>query len=60
VNPGPGAYEKIDSMSKSGKFPISKFKTYGVAVIHPKCEHRQMSKSCNTDSIIIRVGSWSL
>jgi len=35
-NPGPGTYSHLTSVSKDGKFPISKFKTYGVPIIHPK------------------------
>jgi len=35
-NPGPGTYEHLKSVSKDGKFPISRFKTYGVPIIHPK------------------------
>ena len=33
--PGPGRYESIVSINEKGKFPISKFKSYGVAVINP-------------------------
>lgn len=38
VAPGPGTYEKLDSMSKDGKFPTSKFKTYGIPIITPDAQ----------------------
>lgn len=34
-NPGPGKYESIPGLNEKGKFPISKFKSYGVAIINP-------------------------
>ncbi len=33
--PGPGKYESVSGISEKGKFPISKFKSYGVAIINP-------------------------
>jgi hypothetical protein len=33
--PGPGKYESISGINEKGKFPISKFKSYGVAIINP-------------------------
>jgi hypothetical protein len=33
--PGPGTYDKLDAFSRSGKFPSSKFKTYGIPIINP-------------------------
>jgi hypothetical protein len=59
--PGPGKYEKLDSMSKTGKFPISKFKTYGVPIINPDKgpSDRDINKS-NLLSYILLLLSLSL
>jgi len=35
VVPGPGTYESISGINKTGKFNVSKFKSYGVAIINP-------------------------
>jgi len=41
-NPGPGTYESIYSVNKTGKFTISKFKTYGIPIIHPKNSEKKV------------------
>ena len=47
VVPGPGAYDSIPGINKEGKFNISKFKSYGVAIINPNKSFKGTGKLSN-------------
>jgi hypothetical protein len=40
INPGPGAYEKIETITKNGKLFVSKHKSSGATVINPATSKR--------------------
>ena len=46
-NPGPGAYEKVDTLTKDGKVFVSKFRYYGATQINPPKSKRFPDKPCN-------------
>jgi hypothetical protein len=47
INPGPGAYEKVETMTKNGKCFISKHKNSGATIINPACSKRFDAKAGN-------------
>ena len=47
INPGPGAYEKIETITKTGQIYLSKHKSSGATIINPAHSKRFPGKPGN-------------
>jgi len=58
--PGPGAYNSIAGINKEGRFNVSKFKSYGVAIINPAKSVPNIGRLSNWYNENIRPWTWTL